>query len=62
MKPGTKNIKQINESIEMIENLTKQYKKRRMTEENYIKGVHEALSRMTSERDYISYLSNIGQI
>lgn len=62
MKAGTKNIKQINESIKRIESLTNQYKRKRMSEENYIKSVHEALSKMTNERDYISYLSNIGQI
>jgi hypothetical protein len=62
MKAGTKNIKQINESIKTIELLTKFYKRKRMTEETYIKKVHEALSKMTNERDYISYLSNIGQI
>lgn len=62
MKSGTKNIKQINESIERIENLTIQYKRKRMSEENYIRNVHEALSKMTSQRNYVEYLSNIGQI
>ena len=59
---GTKNIKAINESTKRIETLTSQYKKKRLTTENYIKEVHLALSQMTSERDYIGYLTHIGQL
>jgi hypothetical protein len=62
MKEGTKDIKAIQDSIKRIELLTTNYKKKRMSEESYIKGVHEALSKMTSQRNYVEYLSNIGQI
>lgn len=62
MKPGSKNVKDINKSIKRVESLTEQYKKKRISTENFIKEVHISLSKMTSERDYVEYLSNIGQI
>jgi hypothetical protein len=62
MKPGSKNVKIMGESEKRIESLTVQFKKKRMTTENYIKEVHIALSQMTSERDYIEYLTHIGQL
>lgn len=62
MKPGSKNVKDINKSIKRVESLTDQYKKKRISTENFIKEVHISLSKMTSERDYVEYLSNIGQI
>jgi len=58
---GTKNLVAINKSIKNIELLTEQFKRKRITTDNYVKEVHIALSRLTSERDYIEYLSNIGQ-
>ena len=61
-KPGSKNIKMIKESTKRIETLTSQYKRKRMTTENYIKEVHMSLSQMTSERDYVEYLTHIGQL
>lgn len=62
MKPGSKDVKTMNESTKRIETLTSQYKRKRMTTENYIKEVHLALSQMTTERDYIEYLTHIGQL
>lgn len=62
MKTGSKNVKMVNESTKRIEALTAQFKRKRMTTENYIKEVHMALSQMTSERDYIEYLTHIGQL
>lgn len=62
MKTGSKNVKMVNESTKRIEALTTQFKRKRMTTENYIKEVHVALSQMTSERDYIEYLTDIGQL
>lgn len=62
MKPGSKNVKDINKSIKRVESLTDQYKKKRISTENFIKEIHISLSKMTSERDYVEYLSNIGQI
>jgi hypothetical protein len=61
-KIGSKNIKAINESSNRIESLTIQFKKKRMSIEEYIKEVHISLSMLTSERDYIEYLTDIGQI
>jgi hypothetical protein len=59
---GIKNTREIDNSIKKIELLTTMYKRKRMTEEAYIKGIHEALSKMTDQRNYIEYLSNIGQL
>jgi hypothetical protein len=41
--------------------LTKQFKLKRISIEDYIKEMHVALSGMTDERNYVEYLSNIGQ-
>lgn len=60
-KTGTKNVSAINEAISNIESLTKVFKRKRMSEEQYIKRVNENLAKMTNERDYIDYLKNIGQ-
>jgi hypothetical protein len=60
-KKGTKNIVAINSSVNTIESLTNQFKLKRISIEEYIKEVHIALSGMTNERNYIEYLSNIGQ-
>ena len=60
-QPGTVNVKEITEAVKSIEMLTSQYKKRRMSTENYIKHVHENLSKLTTERNYLEYLKNIGQ-
>lgn len=60
-EPGSINVVSIQDSIKSIEMLTKQYKRRRLSTENYIKMVHENLSKLTSQRNYIQYLKNIGQ-
>jgi hypothetical protein len=59
MKPGSVNVAEINNSIKNIETLTNLYKRKRITTEDYIKSVNENLSKLTNERDYIKYLSNI---
>jgi hypothetical protein len=59
MKPGSVNVVEINNSIKNIETLTNLYKRKRITTEDYIKSVNENLSKLTNERDYIKYLSNI---
>jgi hypothetical protein len=61
MKPGSVNVAEINNSIKNIETLTNLYKRKRIKTEDYIKSVNENLSKLTNERDYIKYLSNIGQ-
>jgi hypothetical protein len=59
--PGSVNVKEIKEAVKSIELYTSLYKRKRLTTENYIKKVHIALSRLTSQRDYFEYLRNIGQ-
>jgi len=58
---GSINTVKIKESIKSIELLTSQYKKKRMSTENYIKLVHEKLANLTTQRNYVEYLKNIGQ-
>ena len=58
---GTVNVKVIRESIKSIEVHTSLYKKKRITTENYIKALHDSMSKMTTQRDYLEYLKNIGQ-
>ena len=60
-EPGSINMVKVKESITAIEFLTKQYKKKRMSTESYIKQVHENLANLTTQRDYLEYLKNIGQ-
>lgn len=61
MKTGSKNVVMIEKSINNIELLTDQFKKKRLTEEEYIRRVNKNLANLTNERDYIEYLTNIGQ-
>ena len=60
-EPGSINVAKIKESVNAIEFLTKQYKRKRMSTEQYIKSVHENLSHLTTQRNYLEYLNNIGQ-
>lgn len=57
---GTMNVAKIKESVKAIEFLTKQYKRKRLSTEQYIKSVHENLSNLTTTRNYLDYLKNIG--
>lgn len=59
-EPGSINTKAITESIQSIEIVTKLYKRKRLSTENYIKSVHESLSKLTTQRNYLEYLKNIG--
>jgi len=61
VQAGAVNVKEITDAVKTIELLTSQYKKKRMSTENYIKHVHENLAKLTSERNYLEYLKNIGQ-
>lgn len=60
-KTGTRNVVAIREAIKNIEFLTKRYKRKRMTDEEYIRRVNQNLAKMSDERNYIEYLVNIGQ-
>lgn len=57
---GSVNVSKIKEATNTIEFLTKQYKRRRMSTESYIKAVHENLANLTTQRNYLEYLKNIG--
>lgn len=61
IKSGTKNVVAIKDSIKNIETLTARFKRKRLTQEQYILLVNQNLSKMTDERNYIEYLINIGQ-
>lgn len=56
-----KNVQKINDSVKSIEFLTKQFRKKRLTTETYIKLVHEKLSNLTDEKNYLEYLKNLDQ-
>ena len=60
-KSGTKNVVAINESIKNIQTLTEQFKRKRLSQDEYVLRVNQNLSKMTDERNYIEYLINIGQ-
>ncbi len=61
MEPGSVNMKEIVESIKTIEVLTSQYKKKRLSTDKYLSLMNESLSNLTSQRNYLEYLKNIGQ-
>jgi len=60
-KTGTKNLVAIENSLNSIETLTKQYRLKRISTEKYMIEMQKSLSNLTSERDYIQYLLKIGQ-
>lgn len=60
-KPGTKNVVANKQAIKNIEILTDRFKRKRLSQDEYILKVNQNLSTMTNERDYIEYLVNIGQ-
>jgi hypothetical protein len=57
---GTKNVVAIQNSVSNIETLTSLFKTKRISYEEFVEGVNKNLSDMTSKRDYIEYLRNIG--
>ena len=57
---GTKNVVAINKSVSNIETLTSLFKNKRISYEEFVEGVNKNLSDMTSKRDYVEYLRNIG--
>ncbi len=58
---GTTSVVSIKESIDSIDTLTRMYKSKRISTENYIKLVNENLYKLTTRRNYLKYLKNIGQ-
>lgn len=60
-KTGTKNVVAIKESIKNIEILTERFKRKRLSQDEYILRVNKNLAKMADERNYIEYLVNIGQ-
>lgn len=61
MKTGTKNVVAIADAVKNVETLTELFKRKRITEDEYIIRVNQNLSKLTHERNYIEYLVNIGQ-
>lgn len=59
---GTFNYMKTHEAIRNIEYLTKRFKRNRMSTEKYIMEVNQNLSNMTTQRNYLEYLKNIGQL
>lgn len=60
MATGSKNVVAIQNATESIETLTKMFKSKRISYEAFVEGINKNLSDMTSKRDYIQYLKNIG--
>lgn len=60
MSTGSKNIVAIQKSTKKIEDLTSQFKLKRISYEAFVQGLNEAMSEMTSKRDYLEYMRNIG--
>jgi len=60
-KTGTKNIAAKNEAIKNIESLVRVYKRRRMSDEEFILRINQNLASISEQRNYIEYLQNIGQ-
>ena len=60
MSTGSKNIVAIQKSTKKIEDLTSQFKMKRISYEAFVQGLNEAMSEMTSKRDYLEYMRNIG--
>ena len=59
---GSKNVKNDKESLKRIDDLTSWYRRKRMNTDDYIREVNIVLSCLSDERNYIEYLSNIGQL
>lgn len=60
-KTGTKDVVSIKEAIRDIEKLTEMFKRKRLTQDQYVLRVNQKLASMDTERDYLQYLQNIGQ-
>ena len=58
---GTKNIVARNKSIKNIETLISRYKRKRMSDEEFIRRINQNLASLSEQRNYIEYLQNIGQ-
>lgn len=59
---GTFNYLKTREAIRNIEYLTKRFSRSRMSTERYIMEVNQNLANMTTQRNYMEYLKNIGQL
>ena len=59
---GTYDFVSKKDSIKNIEIFTQQFKRGRISSDEYIKIVHENLQKLANKRDYINYLMSIGQM
>lgn len=59
---GTVSYVDKKDSIKHIELITDRFKKGKINTEDYITQIHENLQKLTTKRNYIDYLMNIGQL
>ena len=59
---GTASYVDKQDSIKQIELITDRFKKGKINNEDYITQIHENLQKLTTKRNYIDYLMNIGQL
>jgi hypothetical protein len=60
-KTGTKNVVARNQALKNIDFLLARYKRKRMSDDEFIKRINENLASLSEQRNYIEYLQNIGQ-
>jgi hypothetical protein len=60
-KTGTKNVVARNQALKNIDSLLTRYKRKRMSDDEFIKRINENLASLSEQRNYIEYLQNIGQ-
>ena len=59
---GSHNFIEHSNAIKRIELITKRYKNKKIKTEDYIIEIHSCLEKLTTKRNYIEYLTSIGQI
>jgi hypothetical protein len=60
-KTGTKNVVARNQALKNIDSLLTRYKRKRMSDDEFIKRINQNLASLSEQRNYIEYLQNIGQ-
>ncbi len=60
MKIGTKNTVVVTNATNKIDKLTNLFRRKRISYEEYFSEVNICLVEMTTERDFLEYMKNIG--
>lgn len=60
MKIGTKNTVVVTNATNKIDKLTNLFRRKRISYEEYFREVNICLVEMTTERDFLEYMKNIG--